>query len=188
MSTRSSFFRRRSRRALSGKRVGRAKLKRMLEAARWAPSCFNNQPWRFVVVDDKDSLARVHEALWDGNYWVRKAPVLIAPVTNRESGCNLKDGRDSYLFDLGLAVENLILAGVNEGLIVHPIIGFSPDGLRDALAIPPSHQVPFLVIVAYQGSLEGLSDKHKADERAARDRKPLDEIVFWNRWTAERTD
>ncbi len=180
------FRGRRSRRALSRRKVGRAKLKRMLEAARWAPSCFNNQPWQFVVVDEKQLLAKAHEALWGGNYWVKRAPVLVVPVTEKELGCHLKDGRYSYLFDLGLAVENLILAGVSEGLIVHPIIGFSPEKLKEALRIPSSFELPFLVVVGYRGSLDGLSDKHQEAERTGRDRKPFDEVACWNGWEEKR--
>jgi nitroreductase len=178
------FYKRRSRRALSDKKVERDKLKRMLDAARWAPSCFNNQPWHFVVIDEKESLEKAHEALWGGNYWVKRAPVLIAPVTEKESGCHLKDGRYSYLFDLGLAVENLILAGVSEGLIVHPFIGFGPDKIKTALQIPVSLEVPFLIAIGYQGTLDGLSDKHKEVELAERERKTFDEVVFWNGWKA----
>lgn len=176
------FYRRRSRRALSRRKVSRAKLKRVLDAARWAPSCFNNQPWHFVVVDQKEPLARVHQALWGGNYWAKRAPVLVAPVTQKEQGCHLKDDRYSYLFDLGLAVENLILAGVSEGLIVHPIIGFDPERLKSALRVPSSLETPFLVVIGYEGTLEGLSEKHRDGELAQRGRKALDDIVFWNVW------
>ena len=178
------FYKRRSRRALSKRKVGRSKLERMLQAARWAPSCFNNQPWHFVVVDEKETLGKVHEALWGGNYWVKKAPVLVVPVTEKELGCHLKDGRYSYLFDLGLAVENLILAGVSEGLVVHPIIGFDPEKVKEALGIVASFEVPFLVVVGYKGSLAGLSDKHKEAELAERQRKALEDVVSWNSWKA----
>jgi len=176
------FYKRRSRRTLADKKIERDKLRRMLDAARWAPSCFNNQPWHFVVIDEKESLEKAHEALWGGNYWAKKAPVLIAPVTEKELGCHLKDGRYSYLFDLGLAIENLVLAGVSEGLIVHPIIGFDPDKLKAVLQIPDSFEVPFLVVIGYEGTLNGLSDKHKEGELAERERKAFDDVVFWNGW------
>ncbi len=89
-----------------GNQVPEVMLKQIMKAAHLAPSCFNNQPWRFSVVNDKDKLLELDEYIPSGNYWLKKAPVLIAVHSKPESDCRLSDSRDYFLFDTGLAVGN----------------------------------------------------------------------------------
>lgn len=75
----------------------------LVRAAHLAPSCFNNQPWRFVVVDDPKALAPVKAAMPGGNYWAKPAPVLIAVTSKRDLDCKLSDRRGYFLFGCGMA-------------------------------------------------------------------------------------
>lgn len=109
---------RRSPRAIDPNRpVPREVTQRLLEAARWAPSSGNSQPWRFVVVDAPDALARAREALHPGNQrWANRAPLLLLICANPQDDGDI-NGQPLYLFDCGLAAENLLLQGTAEGLV-----------------------------------------------------------------------
>jgi nitroreductase len=102
---------RRARRALDTKPIPKEVLDRILQAALIAPSCFNNQPWRFVVVNDRDTLKSVKEYLPEGNYWARQSPCIVCAATEKELDCSLSGRREYALFDTGLAVENLVVLG-----------------------------------------------------------------------------
>ena len=127
---------RRAKRALSEKKIPEEILQRLLTAATFAPSCFNNQSWRFLVVSDDAALKKIHDALSAGNYWVKRAPAVVVVATKLEFGCRLSDHRDYALFDCGLATENLMLQGFKEGLYVHAIAGFDPFKIKAAFRIP----------------------------------------------------
>jgi nitroreductase len=173
---------RRARRALAGNSVPKDVLDRILTAATFAPSCMNKQPWRFLVADDPAALEKARAALSDGNYWARKAPVLIAALTKPELDCRLNDRREYALFDLGLAVANLLAQATAEGLIAHPMAGFNPLALKSAFGIDDSHIIPVMIAVAWPGDAAGLNDKHRESETGARDRAAFDSVVQRNRW------
>jgi nitroreductase len=157
-------------------------VERLLTAATLAPSCNNNQPWRFVVVRRAEELEKVRENLSRGNYWARKAPLIVLALTQPELDCRLDDRRDYALFAAGLAVANLLLQATREGLIAHPIAGFKPVPIKEALGILPELILVTLVIVGYPGEESGLSEKHRIQEHSLRDRKPLNEVVKYERW------
>jgi nitroreductase len=173
---------RRARRALSGAPVPTELVDRMLAAAALAPSCMNKQPWRFLVMDAPAALALGRPALSEGNYWAKKAPVLIAAVTKPELDCRLSDRRDYALFDLGLAAGNLLAQATADGLVAHPIAGYDPAALKSAFGIGEEWIIAALVAVAYPGDAAGLSDKHRAAEDAPRQRLPAAEVAFRNAW------
>ena len=95
---------RRAKRALDIRKVPEDVVKRIMTAATWAPSCFNSQPWRFVVIESEEALTTVKEYLADGNYWAKKSPFIVLAVTENELDCRLSDNRNHALFDVGLAV------------------------------------------------------------------------------------
>lgn len=169
---------RRAYRALSGEPVPRELVKRILEAAHLAPSCFNNQPWRFVVAEG-ESLEAVKEALPGGNYWAKKAPVIIAVASKPDLDCQLSDGRDYFLFGCGMAVGNLMVQATQMGLIAHPIAGFDPQKVKKAMKIPDDFVVITLVVVGWHGDAGSLSEKHRALEFGPRERRPLADVAFW---------
>jgi nitroreductase len=173
---------RRAKRALSEKRIPQEVIERIMTAATFAPSCFNNQSWRFLVVSDDEMLKKIHTALPDANYWVKKAPLVVIVVTKPDLDCQLSDRRDYALFDCGLATENLMLQAFREGLFAHAIAGFDPFKVKAGFNIPDDFIVITLVAVGYPGDDSFLNPKHKELEYSPRDRKPESEVIGYNKW------
>ena len=174
---------RRARRALSETAVPKQVVQRIMTAATWAPSCFNNQPWRFVVVDNPQQLETVKGFLAGGNYWAGKSPLIVLVLTEPDLDCRLSDRRDYSFFSTGLAVENLVLQACREGLIAHPIAGYKPQEIKEALGIPQELVLLTLVIVGYPGDESHLNEKHLELEHSPRDRKPPEQVIRYNRWS-----
>jgi len=179
---------RRARRALSDRPVPEDTLARIMTAATYAPSCFNNQPWRFLVVNELEPLQIVKQHLAGGNYWAERAPVIVAVLTKQELDCRLRDRRDYAFFSTGLAVENLILQATREGLIAHPIAGYKAAELKEALGIDAEMILITLIVIGFPGEESHLSDKHRQQEHAPRQRKPEHRVVLFNRWVDPDAD
>jgi len=170
---------RRAYRALSEEPVARAVLDRLVEAAHLAPSCSNNQPWRFVVAHG-EALERVKAALPGGNYWAKRAPAIIALASHRDLDCKLSDARDYFLFGCGMATGMLMIQATQMGLVAHPIAGYDPLAVKEALAIPSEYVLITLIVIGKRGDARTLSDKHRERELGPRDRKPLSAVLAWN--------
>jgi nitroreductase len=159
----------------------------LLEAARWAPSCFNDQPRRFLVFDgtDPDALAKARGCLMEGNAWARKAPVLLLSVSRETFEQNGKPNRWAQ-HDTGLATENLLLEAVELGLAAHPMAGYDAERARSEFGIPEGFTPIAMIAVGYpyQASLDDLDDKLRAKELAPRERKSIGEISFSRMWNA----
>ena len=173
---------RRSRRALSDKKIPDEIIHRIVTAATMAPSCFNNQPWRFLVVTDDEALAKIHQALSEGNYWVKRAPAVVVAATQPEFDCRLSDRREYALFDCGLAIENLMLQGFKEGLYAHAIAGFDPLKIKSAFHIPDEFIVITLIVLGYPGEDATLNEKHRKMEHSPGNRKAGSEVICYNTW------
>ena len=154
-------------------------------AASYAPSCANRQPWRFIVAQSEKGRGKIIESLTSGNYWAKKAPVLIAALTKKDLDCNLSDSREYAAFDLGLSVSSLMIQATKEGLIAHPMAGFDPLKIKELFSVPEDYVVLAVIAVGYPGSEDGLNEKHLEDEHSDRKRKPLDEVVFFDRFVTE---
>lgn len=181
------ILKRRSRRAISEAELTETDLNVLVRAAHLAPSCFNNQPWRFVLVEEPAKLDRIKESLPGGNYWAKKAPLIVAVVSRQDLDCELSQGRIYYKFDCGLAVENLLLQATEMGLVAHPIAGFNPDVTRDTLKIPAEFELITLVIIGKPGDPEELSDKHRKVELGERKRLSLEDVVSKNEFDDLKT-
>lgn len=179
---------RRANRAFSEKKIPEETLSRIMTAAIYAPSCFNNQSWRFVVVTGDEPLRKLHGALSNGNYWMKKAPVIVIVATKPEFGCQLSDRRDYALFDCGLAVENLMLQAVSENLYAHAVAGYDPMVVKQVFSIPEEFIVITLVALGYPGDDGHLNEKHRKLEHSSRDRKPESEVISYNNWGFEATE
>ena len=173
---------RRANRAYSEKKVPEEIISRIMTAATYAPSCFNNQSWRFVVVNEDEPLKKLHDALSSGNYWMKNAPVIVIVATKPELGCQLNDRRDYAFFDCGLAVENLMLQAVNEGLYAHAIAGYDPIKVKQLFSIPEEFIVITLVAIGSPGDDRHLNEKHRELEYSPRDRKSEPEVISYNAW------
>lgn len=153
----------------------------LLEAARWAPSYGNRQPTRYVVASRPETLAAVHEALTRGNAYLRAAPVLIA-VCGRPEDAQIVEGKEYYLLDAGLGIENLLLQAFAMGLHAHSVGGFDEGIVRAALGIPGDVRVLALIGVGHPGRLEDLDERTRERELRERVRNPRDEVRAWERW------
>ena len=173
---------RRAKRAYSEKTVPGEIIRRIMTAATYAPSCFNNQSWRFIVVTEDEPLKKLHEALSSGNYWMKNAPVIVIVATKPEYGCQLSDRRDYAFFDCGLAVENMMLQAVIEGLYAHAVAGYDPIKVKKHFSIPEEFIVITLVAIGYPGDPKHLNEKHRNLENSPRDRKSEPEVISYNAW------
>ena len=174
---------RRSPRSLGGDAIAPAVLERMLEAARWAPSSSNSQPWAFIVThrDDEGPHAALADLLMGGNrVWAPQAPLLLVSMA-QVTGADGKP-RASAMYDLGLAVSQLVLQASAEGLMVHQMGGFDRERARDVLAIPEGWEPLAVIAIGVLGPPEALPDAMRAGETAPRMRKPLAEIAFNGRF------
>ena len=173
---------RRSLRAFSPRPVETEKIERMLDAARWSPSCANRQPWRFVVVGaDAPSRAAVEEALDPGNAWAKAAPVLVAAGARRADAAAV-ESRDYFLLDTGMALMSLLYRAVDQGLLVHPMAGWKEEPLRAALGLPEDFTPAAVVAVGYAGKAGDLDEAARRKDAKPRERRPLEEIAFRSRW------
>lgn len=183
MDVRDAIEARRAYRSLAPVEITEEIIAELAGSARLFCSCFNNQPWRYVFVDDPEVLSRMHEALSAGNEWARAASLIIAVFSKPDLDCLIKD-RKYYLFDTGMATAALILRATELGLVAHPIAGFSPRKTREVLAIPEDMEVITLVIVGKHADTisPALTDKQAAVEKERPARIALADFVYRNRY------
>lgn len=155
----------------------------LVHAAQLTPSCFNNQPVRFVFVRSPENLREMHSALSQGNEWAHAASLIIAVFSRKEDDCIIRE-REYHQFDCGLAAAFLILRATELGLVAHPIAGFSPKKTKEILGIPDNYQVITLVIVGKRaGTLSPvLSDKQVEWEKSRPERLPFEKIAHIDRF------
>jgi len=155
--------------------VPEEKLMRLFEAARWAPSAFNHQPWRFILLTSREDKERFYPCISQNNLaWCRKAPVLVLIISeiNRDGALN-----PSHAFDTGAAWGYLSLAATMEGLATHPMTGFDFGMARSILNIPEEYAIQALVAIGYQGSPD-LLDEPLRQREFPKGRRPLDELIY----------
>ncbi len=160
------------------------KLRSLFEAARWAPSSNNEQPWRFLVATrvDAKGFAFMLECLVEANRaWAESADVLALTCTRLTWERNGLANRHAF-HDAGLALENLLLQAVALDLIAHPMAGFSPDKARELFAIPEGFEAVTAVAIGYPGDVAKLPDKLRQKALRERTRRPLESLVFSGRW------
>jgi nitroreductase len=160
------------------------KLRSLLEAARWAPSSYNEQPWSFIVAtkDGPEEHGRLLSCLVEGNVrWAQHAPVLMLSVATLAFERNQKPNRHAF-HDVGLAVENLVIQGMTLGLFVHQMAGFHVNKAREEYGIPEGHEPVAAIAIGYLGDPGRLPDDLRERELAPRTRKPMESFVFSGRW------
>jgi nitroreductase len=168
-----------SARAFSTKSVEKVKLLSILEAARWAPSSNNEQPWRYVVFTNEcpDKLEKAQEVLLEFNSYAKRAPILICAITKKTYSDKRTHNR-LYFHDLGAANENMFLEAFNQGLIMHEMGGFDVNKARQIFNIPEDYEVGIMIAIGYQDNHKVLPEKLKEKALLPRQRKPLSEIAF----------
>ena len=176
------FLDRWSPRAMSGEPVAEADLMRLFEAARWAPSSFNNQPWRILYARrDTPHWQSFFDLLADGNKsWCGKAAALLVFVSRTTFEHNNKPSV-THSFDCGAAWENLALQGFRMGLVVHGMQGFDYDKARTVLKVPEGFQVEAMAAIGKPGDPAELPEKLREREKP-NDRRPLNQTVCEGEW------
>ena len=172
--------------AFSDRPVDRRILGSLLEAARWAPSCYNEQPWSFIVAT-RDGLAEFEQLaaclVPQNRLWAGRAPVLMLSVAALCFRRNGQENRHAW-YDVGQAVAHLTVQAAAEGLYVHQMAGFLPDQARRAFSIPDTHAPVSMLAVGYYGDPAGLPEELRKREQAPRQRKELRDFVFGGGQTA----
>jgi nitroreductase len=165
-------------RAMSGESLSDEELLPLFEAARWAPSSYNSQPWRFVYAKrETPHFARFMDLLIDFNKsWCQHAAALVIVISRKTFEHNDKPSV-THSFDTGAAWENLAIEGRGRGLVVHGMSGFDFDKAAKTLALPDNYQVECMLAIGKPGPLDKLP-KEIADKETPSDRKPLETIAM----------
>jgi len=171
-------------RAFADRMVEPEELRSLLEAARWAPSSFNEQPWSFIVATKQHpgEYERLLSCLVEGNVrWAQHAPVLMLSVAKLAFERNGKPNRHAF-HDVGLAVENMVIQATALGLAVHQMAGFHVDKARELFSIPDGHEPVAALVLGFPGDPAGLPEDLREREVAPRIRKALESFVFSGQW------
>lgn len=167
------------------KPLQRSQILTLLEAARWAPSCFGDQPWRYVICDsqtNKGAWNKAFDCLAEGNQsWAGNAPLLMLALA--DSRFASRDNANRWgQYDTGAASENLCLQATAMGLMAHQMGGFDKDKALQAFLIPERYVPMAMIAVGYQLSLEAMSEEQKERELNERGRRPLGDLFFDGHW------
>ena len=183
MNVKEAILHRRAYRSLEPVGITLEIINSLAESARLSPSCFNNQPWRYIFVTEPEVLKKMHSALSEGNEWSKAASMIIVVFSRKENDCLIRD-REYYLFDTGMATAFIILRATELGLVAHPIAGYSPKKTREILGIPGEMNVIALVIVGKHSSKMNplMNEKQIEIEKERPERLATEEIVFMNRY------
>ncbi len=172
------FLNRWSPRAMTGEKISDKELKSLFEAARWAPSSFNNQSWRFVYAKREDEeWDDFLGLLVDGNRkWAKEGSVLIVILSKTTFDYNEKYSR-THSFDTGAAWENLALEGARRGLVVHGMQGFNYDEAKKLVGASEDFEVEAMAVVGKRADKESLPEELRENEQPSK-RKPVEKIAF----------
>jgi nitroreductase len=171
-------------RAFSGKPVPPDVLRSLFEAARWAPSSANEQPWAFLVAtrDDSETHTKLLSTLAESNQvWAQHAPVLGSSIARLNWAKTGQPNRTAF-YDTGAAVAGLTAEATARGLFVHQMAGFDHQKASELFHIPSDWQPVAAFVLGYPGDPESLPEPYLTRERNARTRKPLSEFVMSCDW------
>lgn len=176
--------RRWSPRAFSDETVEPDKLCSLFEAARWAPSSFNEQPWSFIITTKAhaEDYARLLSCLVEKNQqWARLAPVLAVSIAKLNFDHGGKPNRHAF-HDVGLAMGSLLVEATALGLVVHQMAGFSSEKVREAYGVPAVFEPVAAMAIGYPGPPEVLPEQFREQELGSRNRKPISSFIFQDHW------
>lgn len=157
----------------------------LLEAARWAPSCYGDQPWRFVVCNkakSQQTWQKAFDTLAESNQaWAKNAPLLVLVCSNTLFRHNGKPNRWAA-YDTGAAAENMCLQATALRLVAHQMGGFSVDAARAAFSVPEQFELMAMVAIGHGDTLESLPDDLRERQLAPRQRMTIGELFFDGTW------
>ena len=165
-------------RSMTGEELDNEEIMSLFEAARWAPSSYNNQPWRFIYAKrNTEHWERMFSLLADGNKsWAKNSALLVVVISRKNFEYNEKPAR-THQFDAGSAWENLALEAFSRGIVAHGMQGFDYDKARIDLVIPDDFEVMAMIAIGKKGPREGLPPELQEKEKLT-DRKPLKDIIM----------
>ncbi|MCF7741064.1 MAG: nitroreductase family protein [Candidatus Marinimicrobia bacterium] len=185
MNFKDTLNKRRSVRSLEKIEISDQDVKKLAKAASLAPSCFNNQPWNYVFVRDQDTIDEIVATMPAGNQkWTKNASMIVGVFAKKDDDCVLGD-REYYLFDTGLATQNLLLQATEMGLVAHPIAGYNKEKTSHIMNIPDDYNLITLLVVGKRADeiASQLSDDQKKSEKNRPPRKDIDEIAFFEEFS-----
>jgi nitroreductase len=171
-------------RAFSNKLVPPEALRSLFEAARWAPSSSNLQPWTYLVAtqDDPENFAKMLSTLVEFNAsWAKHAPVLVLSVAQVKTPKDSTPNRHA-LHDVGSATAQLTFEANSRGVFVHQMAGFDVEKAREVFGIPRDWEPVAAIAIGYPGDAQSLPERLRDRELAPRTRKPLNEFVMAGGW------
>jgi nitroreductase len=171
-------------RAFEDRPVEPEKLRSLFEAARWAASSYNGQPWSFIVgtKDDTKSYNLILDSLVEFNQgWAKGAPVLVLTVAKQKFDHNGEPNKHAW-HDVGQSAANLAIQAEALGLQAHQMAGILPDKARANFGIPEGYDVVAAIAIGYPGDASSLPEPIRKGEAAPRQRKPLESFVFSGKW------
>jgi nitroreductase len=172
-------------RAFDPRPVEKEKLRGLFEAARWAASCYNAQPWYFIVgtKDDPENFQKVLSAFVEFNQsWAKNAPVVALSVAAHKMPHDGSQNRYGF-HDVGQAAANLALEATSLGLQIHQMGGIVPDKAREVFGIPENFEAVAGIALGYPGDPMTLPEGRLRDtETGPRSRKPVSDFVFTGKW------
>jgi len=166
--------------AFSDKTISEKNLQSLFEAARWAPSCFNEQPWLFIYArkEDRSKFNKILNCLSEKNQlWAKTAPLLMVTIAKTEFDHNGKPNRHAW-HDVGQAISYLTFQAISMGIYCHQMAGFSRSHIIDSLEIPDGFEPVSAVAVGYLGDSDDLTEDQQIRERVPRFRKKQTKFVF----------
>jgi len=167
------------------KPVLRSYIMSLLEAARWSPSCFNDEPWRFIVWDKNDNneaYQKAFDCLGEWNQkWVRTAPVIIASFAVSKFREGDKDNRWAE-YDTGAAANSICIQAASIGLQAHQMGGYSADKLKEVFNVPTDVTSMAMIAIGYPGDIEVLDESYHEGENKIRTRKPFETNFYKDTW------
>lgn len=170
--------------AFSDRMVELEKLHSVLEAASWAASSYNEQPWSYIVAtkDNEAEFERLLSCLAEGNQeWARHAPILMLSVAKLYFEYNGVENRHAF-HDVGAASATLAIQAAALGLFIHQMAGFDVPKAKESYSIPEGYEPVAAIALGYFGEPQTLSEKLQQRENAPRTRKPLEEFIFSGSW------
>lgn len=165
------IYHRWSPRSMTGDSISDEDLMSLFEAARWAPSAGNSQPWRFIYAKrESEDWGKLFDLLDEGNqHWVAKASVLLVVISNNEG--------KTHSFEAGSAWENLAIEATARGLVTHGMGGFDYDRAKAELGVPDTYTVDAMVAIGKRDVVGALHERLQKREFPS-DRKPVEEIIM----------
>jgi nitroreductase len=159
-------------------------LKSLFEAARWAASSFNEQPWSYIVAkkEDAEEFGRLVSCLVEANQvWAKQASALAIGITRLNFAGTDKSNR-AAIHDLGLASASLVLEATARGISTHQMIGIVPDKVRELYSVPEGNEPLTAVAIGYAGDPNNLPEALRTRDAARRPRKPIQDFIFRGKW------